>query len=117
MIGFFSDRFRDAGVRAVFSGHEHNFQHTIVDGINYFVSGGAGEIRTGTPSLEDFQAARTRAWGGNDEGHFLLVEIKGDGMDVTPVARLASDREPRKLTVKDVRGNRLDNYLPIQVRL
>ena len=42
-------RFRDAGVRVMFSGHEHNFQHSQVDGIDYFVTGAAGKLRRGRP--------------------------------------------------------------------
>ena len=35
--------FQRAGVKAVFSGHEHNFQHSRADGIDYFVTGAAGK--------------------------------------------------------------------------
>ena len=42
-------RFKDAGVCAVFCGHEHNFQHSQSGGIDYFVTGGAREIRADTP--------------------------------------------------------------------
>lgn len=118
MIEFFIDsgRFRNAGVRAIFGGHEHNFQHSVADGLHCFVTGGAGEIRTGTPSLSDFINAKTESWGGNDEGHFLLVKIADDKMEVTPVARLENGN-PRVLTIKDIHGNVLSNHLPIQVRL
>ena len=37
--------FERSGVKVVFSGHEHNFQHSRTDGIDYFVSGGAGKVR------------------------------------------------------------------------
>ena len=119
MIEYFieSGRFKTAGVRAVFGGHEHNFQHSVDDGIQYFVTGGAGEIRTGTPSLEDFRKAKTEAWGGNDEGHFLLVKISGDLMEVTAIAKSPQNGAHRLLQVRDIHGNPLNNYLPIKVRL
>ena len=44
--------------KAMFSGHEHNFQHSSVDGIDYFVTGGAGRARAGAP--DRFDDAHTR---------------------------------------------------------
>ena len=61
--------FKAAGVRLVLSGHEHNFQHAVVDGIHYVVRGAAGKLRTEPP--QGFAAAGTRAWAA--AGHFLLV--------------------------------------------
>ncbi|MEK6320274.1 MAG: metallophosphoesterase [Acidobacteriota bacterium] len=119
MIEFFieSGRLRTAGVRVLFSGHEHNFQHTVDEGINYFVTGGAGEIRTRVPSTEDFGKAKTTAWGGNEEGHFLLVKINGDRMEVTPRAKRGPNGEPRVLEIKDIHRNTLEHYAPIEIRL
>ena len=37
--------FKRSGVKAVFSGHEHNFQHSRVEGINYFITGAGGKVR------------------------------------------------------------------------
>ena len=70
--------FQRSGVRAHFSGHEHNFQHSRVDGIDYFVSGAGAKIRRRTP--DDFTSARTVSWSG--ECHFLLVTVDGDRMTV-----------------------------------
>ena len=60
--------FREAGVRLVLSGHEHNFQYAVVDGIHYVVSGAAGKLRPEPP--QQFEQAGTRAWAA--AGHFLL---------------------------------------------
>lgn len=74
--------FQRGGVRVVFSGHEHNFQHAQdASGIDYFVSGAAGKIRLAPPT--DFHAAHTREWA--SQAHFLLVKIAGDTMTVTPM--------------------------------
>jgi tartrate-resistant acid phosphatase type 5 len=73
--------YRRSGVRVVLSGHEHNFQHAHVDGIHYFVTGGAGKIRSGTPRR--FAPAGTVGWA--KAGHFLLVRISGTRATVTPV--------------------------------
>ena len=60
--------FEEAGVRLVLSGHEHNFQHAVVNGIDYVVSGASGKLRTEPP--RGFEQAGTRAWAA--AGHFLL---------------------------------------------
>jgi len=75
--------FAPAGVRVMFAGHEHNFQYSVADDIHYFVSGAGAKLRPEEP--RDFEKARTRAWAA--EGHFLLVQIRGKQMQVTPVAR------------------------------
>ncbi|MBW3671467.1 MAG: DUF3471 domain-containing protein, partial [Acidobacteria bacterium] len=63
--------FREAGVRLVLSGHEHNFQHAVVDGIDYVISGAAGKLRPEPPT--GFDVAGTRSWA--SAGHFLLVDV------------------------------------------
>jgi hypothetical protein len=73
--------YRRSGVRIVLSGHEHNFQHSRVDGIDYFVTGGAGKVRTGRP--DGFSSAGTLAWA--PSAHFLLVRIDGTRAGVTAV--------------------------------
>ena len=41
--------FDRAGVKAMFSGHEHNFQHSRAGGIDYFVTGAGGKFRRAAP--------------------------------------------------------------------
>jgi len=60
----------EAGVKAVFAGHEHHFHLEERDGIRYVVTGGAGQ-----PLLED----------GNH--HWVLVEVRR-GRLLTKVVRL-----------------------------
>jgi tartrate-resistant acid phosphatase type 5 len=73
--------FKRSGVRAHFSGHEHNFQHSQVDGIDYFVSGAAAKIRRRAPRR--FAEAHTQSWSG--ECHFLLVTVDADRMLVRAI--------------------------------
>ena len=73
--------FARGGVRAVFSGHEHNFQHSRFDGIDYFVTGAGSKVRKGTP--DGFERAHTVSW--SDNAHFLLVTIDRDEMLVRPI--------------------------------
>ena len=69
--------FEAGGVRACFSGHEHNFQHSRWNGIDYFVSGAGSKIRRRAPRW--FEDAHTETWSG--ECHFLLVTIDGTDDD------------------------------------
>ena len=74
--------FEASGVRACFSGHEHNFQHSRWQGIDYFVSGAGSKIRRRVP--DRFVDAHTETWSG--EYHFLLVTIDGTTMTVRALA-------------------------------
>jgi len=71
----------------MFSGHEHNFQHSRADGIDYFVTGAAGKFRDATP--DRFDAAHTESW--SHQCHFLLARIEGDRMRVRAVGERARD--------------------------
>jgi len=79
--------FQRAGVKAMFSGHEHNFQHSRHEEIDYFVTGGAGRTRDDSP--DRFEAAYTRSW--SAACHFLLVAIEGDLMTVRAIGEGATD--------------------------
>ena len=63
------------------SGHEHNFQHAHVNGIDYFVTGGGGKIRPGPPTR--FAEAHTVKWA--TAVHFLLGRIDGARAEVVPI--------------------------------
>jgi predicted phosphodiesterase len=78
-----------AGVKVMFSGHEHNFQHSRADGIDYFVTGAAGKLRRTPP--DHFKEARTRSWA--TSCHFLLARIEGDGMKVRAIGETETPEE------------------------
>jgi tartrate-resistant acid phosphatase type 5 len=73
--------FEAGGVRACFSGHEHNFQHSRWNGIDYFVSGAGGKMRSGAPRRT--REAHTVSWA--PACHFLLATIDGDTMTVRAI--------------------------------
>jgi hypothetical protein len=73
--------FESAGVRVCFSGHEHNFQHSHWNGIDYFVTGAGSKVRRRAP--RGFDEAHTQSWSG--ECHFLLVTVDGDRMAVRAI--------------------------------
>jgi hypothetical protein len=70
-------------VNVVFSGHEHIYQRsTLQSGIQYFVSGGAGSLRSGDGVLATYIA---RTFSG--DYHFMLVEIEGDDLHFQAISR------------------------------
>jgi len=70
-------------VNVVFSGHEHIYQRsTLQSGIQYFVSGGAGSLRSGDGVLTSYIA---RTFSG--DYHFMLVEIEGDDLHFQAISR------------------------------
>jgi tartrate-resistant acid phosphatase type 5 len=73
--------FEAGGVSACFSGHEHNFQHSRWNGIDYFVSGAGSKIRRQAPN--GFERAHTETW--SSECHFLLATIDGATMTVRAI--------------------------------
>ena len=88
--------YRQAGVKLVLAGHEHNFQHSRADGIDYFVTGGGGKVRAGRP--RGMEEAHTVSWAA--ACHFLLVEIAGEAARVTPIG---GDGKPLALQGPDGR--------------
>lgn len=79
--------FVDHGVKVVFSGHEHNFQASEVSpatgGIQFFVSGAGGELRTGNVQ-RNMRKSHIAAWA--EQNHFLEISIDGKTMRVTPLS-------------------------------
>jgi tartrate-resistant acid phosphatase type 5 len=94
--------FERSGVRVMFSGHEHNFQHSHVGSIDYFVTGAAGKLRRTPP--DDFTSAHTVTWA--TECHFLLARIEGTRMLVRAIGDIeTSDQDPTDITRIDPEGN------------
>lgn len=79
--GLVEPHFRTGGVRAAFCGHEHNFQHSRTDGVDYFVTGAGGKVRDRPPSR--FAEAHTVSWA--SKAHFLVVEVAGARMTVRAI--------------------------------
>jgi tartrate-resistant acid phosphatase type 5 len=92
--------FHEAGVRLVLSGHEHNFQHAVVDGIHYVVSGAAGKLRPEAP--RGFAAAGTCAWAA--AGHFLLGSADDQRLVVRAVAGVREDGSLELIEATDPEG-------------
>ena len=82
--------FQRAGVRAVFSGHEHNFQH-CGERRNPLLRDRRGRKRR-DDKPDQFAQAHTRSW--STECHFLLVSINAGRMEVRAIGPLADDQRP-----------------------
>jgi hypothetical protein len=79
--------FDESGVRVVFSGHEHNFQFSqqndLTGGALYVVSGAGGQLRSG--NIRD-NMDRANIAGTAPQQHFLLVEVEGRTLRITPLS-------------------------------
>ncbi|HND10676.1 MAG TPA: metallophosphoesterase [Pseudomonadota bacterium] len=77
---------RRYGVRAVFAGHEHAYQHLERGGLRYFVTGGGGAplyTRSTSCNFEDDMALRLfRA-----EHHYLRIQVDGDAATLMAVSK------------------------------
>lgn len=101
--------FQSSGVKVVFSGHEHNFQYSEVNdqssGIRFVVSGAGGELRAGDVRGR-MRASNIAGWA--PQFHFLVVEIDGKTMRITPVG-------PREVSVRNADGGAVT--MPLVVTL
>jgi tartrate-resistant acid phosphatase type 5 len=102
--------FEQAGVRLVLSGHEHNFQHAVVNGIHYVVSGASGKLRTEPP--RQFERAGTRAWAA--AGHFLLAHADARRVVLHPLAGVRDDGSLEPIDVFDPTGRPAEPKLEIR---
>ena len=95
--------FQRAGVKVMFCGHEHNFQHSLADGIHFFITGAAGKLRRSPP--DKFEEAHTITWA--TECHFLLAHIAGDTMTVRALGEIdGMNQKPLDITRMDPEGAR-----------
>jgi len=80
-------------IRVSFSGHEHNFQYARDGSQHHFLTGGGGKFRTDKLFQDRLTKNKCECWGGNDEGHFLLVAIRDNKrMEVTPLGYLRDQK-------------------------
>jgi hypothetical protein len=103
------DMFQKGGVKVAFTGHEHNFQVSddsdATGHIRYFITGSGGSLRSGNV-MPNMGRARIQAW--SPQRHFLLVEIEGRSMRVTPLSN-------EKVVVREASGKELP--MPMTITL
>lgn len=109
VLGHFHQMFQRAGVKVAFAGHEHNFQfseaNAATGNIRYVISGAGGELRTGNVT-SSMAAGHIAGWA--PQRHFLVVEIYGAQMKITPVSF-------ERMRVTDSKSKEL--AMPLQVSL
>ena len=99
-----------AGVRLLLSGHEHNFQHGRVDGLDYVVSGAAAKLQEDPPCR--FEEGGTISWAA--EPHCLLVEVDDERVTVTPYGATEAGQEPRPISRRSPDGRAVEGPIVIQ---
>ena len=71
------------GVNVVFSGHDHIYERLKPQrGIQYFVSGAAGQVRKG-----DLRKSETTAAAFDQDQSFMLIEIAGSDLSFQAISR------------------------------
>jgi hypothetical protein len=80
------DLFTRCGVKVAFTGHEHNYQFSesneTTGGVRYVISGAGGELRSADVTA-NMRRADIAGWSATR--HFLVVEIDGKTMRITPL--------------------------------
>ena len=85
------------GVNVVFSGHEHIYQRSALEGgIQYFISGGAGSLRPGDGTPASYIA---RTFDG--DYHFMLIEIDGGDLHFQAISRRGLTIDAGELSLED----------------
>jgi tartrate-resistant acid phosphatase type 5 len=104
--------FERSGVKVLFAGHEHNFQHSVANGMHFFITGAAGKLRRSPP--DRFEEAHTETWA--TECHFLLARIEGSVMRVRAIGETETpDENPQDITRLDPLGR--PHVGPIEILL
>jgi tartrate-resistant acid phosphatase type 5 len=104
--------FERSGVRAMFAGHEHNFQHSRANRLDHFVTGAGGKVRRTPP--DRFIEAHTESWA--TDCHFLLAKISGSTLTVRAIGAL-DDPSAAPVDITRFTPGREALNGPIEVRL
>jgi predicted phosphodiesterase len=81
VVDLWMDRFEAADVDLVLQGHDHNYQHHLVEGIDYVVTGGGGKGLYELEPCADGSSPLAAAV----EHHFLVLEQAGGLISVSAI--------------------------------
>ncbi len=105
--------FERSGVRVMFTGHEHNFQHSRSPALDHFITGAAGKVRQARP--DRFEAAFTQSWA--EECHFLFARIERRHMTVRAIGPIDDPSAmPQDIERFDPRGESLRGAMEIDLK-
>lgn len=92
--------------RLMLSGHEHNFQHSRCNGVDYLITGAGGQLRPTPPT--NFRSAHTRVWAA--EPHFLKLDVTPQALVATPMGA-GKGAQPTPVRLRQTDGERTN--LPV----
>lgn len=98
------------GVRLLLHGHEHNFQHGRMGGLDYIVAGGGGKQQLRPPTR--CGEAGTVSW--SSEPHCLLVQVAEDRLTVVPYGPTAPGAQPEPILRRTPSGEPLDAPIVVE---
>lgn len=101
--------YRQSGVRLLLHGHEHNFQHGCVDGLDHVISGAGGKVDRRTPVA--FEEAGSLSWAA--EPHCLLVQVAEDRLTIVPFGATPPGGQPSPLLRTDRDGSPVDGPITL----
>jgi tartrate-resistant acid phosphatase type 5 len=96
--------YRRSDVRLMLHGHEHNFQHGLVNGLHYVVSGAGGKLDERTPTR--FDEAGTLSWVA--QPHCLLIEVTEDRLTIQPYGGTPRGGHPQPIRRHETDGRITD---------
>jgi hypothetical protein len=102
--------YRRGGARLLLHGHEHNFQHGSVDGLDYIVSGAGGKLDERPPPAT--VEAGTVSWAA--AAHCLLVHATPDALTVVPYGATPPGGQPVPLVRHRPDGSPVDDAIVIR---
>jgi predicted phosphodiesterase len=77
LINYLEPLFRQYRVKAVFMGHEHDYQHMVHDGIHYILSGGAGSSMMDYPWKGDQNDTHANLIKYAEVLNYVIVDVDG----------------------------------------
>lgn len=81
VVEHWMDRFESADVDLVLQGHDHNYQHHLVEGIDYIVTGGGGHSLYPLTACPDGTSPLAAA----EAHHFVVLEQVGGQLQVSAI--------------------------------
>ncbi|MFH2098747.1 MAG: metallophosphoesterase family protein [Pseudomonadota bacterium] len=77
LINALEPLFKTYGVRAIFMGHEHDYQHMVHDGLHYILSGGCGSPIMDFPWKGDQDDTHANLIKYDDVLNYVIVDVSG----------------------------------------